>query len=54
MELLGGELSDVSNSLSGSLLESDALKSLVHVEGVVSSSVLELFLSSVLNHLKIN
>ena len=56
MELLGGELSDVSNGLSRSLLESNSLESLVHVKGVVSGSVLELLLSSFFGtcHLKIN
>ena len=56
VEFLGGELSDVSNSGGGSLLESNTLESLVHVEGIVSGSVLELLLSSFFGtcHFKIN
>ena len=56
MEFLSGELSDVSNSHGGSLLESDTLESLVHVKGEVSGRVLELLLSSFFGtcHLKSN
>ena len=49
MEFLGGELSDVSNSGGRSLLESDSLESLVHVNSVISGSSLHLLLSSVLD-----
>ena len=48
VHFLNGKSLDVSNSIGGSLLESDSLESLVHVEGIVSGSVLHFLLSSVL------
>ena len=44
MHFLLGESGALSDGTGGSLLEGNALKSLVHVKGVVSGGVLELLL----------
>ena len=49
VHLGGGKSLDDSDSLGGSLLESASVESLMHVESIVSASVLHNFLLSVLN-----
>ena len=50
VHFLNGKSLHVSDSIGRSLLESDSLESLVHVESIVSGSVLHFLLSSVFNH----
>ena len=46
MHLLGGESLDFSDSSGCSLLKSNSLKSLMHIQCVISGSILKLLLSS--------